>query len=359
MNEKAYYPALTGFRAVAAYMVYLHHYNTHRFGEFIYLFFNEFRVGVPLFFVLSGFLITLRYHGQFSWSWQWLKVYFVNRLARIYPSYFLITTLVFVASFAQMGYFSWKVYLLNISFLRGFFQDYKWTGIAQGWSLTVEETFYFLAPLIFVSLRKVSIWIQAIMLIVFGIFLVQIGQKLNFHGFFANYDFLFTHTFFGRCTEFFIGIQFALWFKSGKIQVFQERYFKNYWTVVGILGTAVCFAFFAYNKYQNPDIASGYRTPLGLLVNASVLPIMVAILLIGLITERNWVVSLLSSTLFQHLGRSSYAFYLIHMGILWNIVHVLSGGIYLIDFLGILGLSFLMYKFIEQPYFVWIKQKFQ
>jgi peptidoglycan/LPS O-acetylase OafA/YrhL len=34
------------------------------------------------------------------------------------------------------------LYRLNITFLRGFFDDFLFTGVSQGWSLSVEKSFY-------------------------------------------------------------------------------------------------------------------------------------------------------------------------------------------------------------------------
>src|SRR5690606_34174966 len=85
-NEK-YFKPLTGVRAIAAFMVYLHHFNPitqNNNFKYPYLFINEFHVGVTLFFVLSGFLIAYRYSEMNNFSF---KNYFVNRFARIYPMY--------------------------------------------------------------------------------------------------------------------------------------------------------------------------------------------------------------------------------------------------------------------------------
>ena len=65
-----YIPALTGIRAVAAYVVFLHHLSFFNNGTLLWQFTNEGHIGVTIFFVLSGFLITLRYKGKVEMSRQ-------------------------------------------------------------------------------------------------------------------------------------------------------------------------------------------------------------------------------------------------------------------------------------------------
>ena len=48
------------------------------------------------------------------------------------------------------------ILFLNIFFIRGFFDDLKFTGVGQGWSLTVEECFYLLAPVLFIGIKRNS-----------------------------------------------------------------------------------------------------------------------------------------------------------------------------------------------------------
>ena len=210
-----YLPVLTGVRAVAAYLVYLHHFNPFREvpgleGIFANLV-REFHVGVPIFFVLSGFLITLRYVDSGSWTRPAWARYLRNRVARIYPLYFLLTALAFVGIWHQTGGFSLGSWLLNVTFLRGFFEEYVYSGIAQGWTLTVEECFYLAAPLIFLVLRRRprALWLLPALLLGAGVGLVGLGQLLPFHSLFGNLRFMLLFTFFGRATEFFVGIQLA------------------------------------------------------------------------------------------------------------------------------------------------------
>ena len=91
------FPALTGVRAVAAFMVYMHHFNpfkTEIVGKNIHYFFDGFHIGVTLFFVLSGFLIAHRYFDDVDFEF---KSYLQKRIARIYPMYFILTSATFIS----------------------------------------------------------------------------------------------------------------------------------------------------------------------------------------------------------------------------------------------------------------------
>lgn len=156
--HKQFFPALTGFRAIAAWMIFIYHFFpfkniNHSYPKWIAQFIWEFHIGVDMFFVLSGFLITYRYFDQHPINF---KKYMVNRMARIYPMYFILTALVFVVSFFQTGWSSQKTMeaLLSFTMTKAIFTDYIFVGISQGWTLTIEEIFYISAPLYFVLIRK-------------------------------------------------------------------------------------------------------------------------------------------------------------------------------------------------------------
>jgi peptidoglycan/LPS O-acetylase OafA/YrhL len=220
-----YIPALTGVRALAAYLVFISHYS-YVFDEHLPIefqrFFREFHIGVTIFFTLSGFLIAYRYYDNFKLTTPWFKQYLKNRVARIYPMYFLLT----LGAFVYYGFshdqaitkgFSnpFLLLLMHVTFLRGFFYQLWDTGIAQGWSLTVEECFYFSAPFIFLIIKKYNkFYIQPFIITGIGFLLVLLFRNVNWYGFFGNFTFMMVYTFFGRCFEFFVGIQLALLVKK-------------------------------------------------------------------------------------------------------------------------------------------------
>lgn len=117
-------------------------------------------MGVNLFFVLSGFLITsilLRLTDHPGA----LKVFYARRSLRLFPLYFLALLVYFVASASVGTPQPAKTVLLYISFLQAFLPplithlkivphpDWVVMGFGVLWSLSVEEYFYILwAPLV-------------------------------------------------------------------------------------------------------------------------------------------------------------------------------------------------------------------
>ena len=198
MKANAYIPALTGVRAIAAFLVFFHHANQAEFPFPLFRVLNEFHIGVTVFFVLSGFLICLRYYDTCEITGAWFRKYLKNRIARIYPMYMVLT----LGTFAYAWYtndesiyngftWHWGVLLMNIFFFRGFFDDLKFTGVAQGWSLTVEECFYFSAPFFFRQIKKdkrAMIYLPLLVLGI-GVLLVAIFSNFNWWGFYGNYRF--------------------------------------------------------------------------------------------------------------------------------------------------------------------------
>jgi peptidoglycan/LPS O-acetylase OafA/YrhL len=80
--------ALTGFRFVAAMMVFVSHYAVPGLTGAALQVTESGYAGVTFFFVLSGFIITYNYLDRFEAGTGSLLDYLVARLARVYPLYF-------------------------------------------------------------------------------------------------------------------------------------------------------------------------------------------------------------------------------------------------------------------------------
>ena len=350
--QSHYFSQLTGIRAIAAYMVFIHHYNflnPKYFGSIIHGMASELHIGVTFFFVLSGFLIAYRYSDMNTFTF---KQYLTYRLARIYPVYFVFTVITFI-SISSYSNKDWIVFLLNITFLRGFFEQLKFSLVAQGWSLTVEETFYLLAPLFFIFLNKSKsafIFIPLLSIIV-GLSIRMIFKDFHIAGFFESFEFVFNYTFFGRVFEFTAGILLAYLLKSN-IELPPISLY------VGI-SFCILSIYALFRLQNNGEYDFGIRTDLGKLINTVILPFLgIVPLFYGLITTNSVLSRILGSKIFQILGKSSYVFYLIHMGIIHSVIGKYLSSNLLIHFFIIQVISIIVWRYFEEPINLFVRKKF-
>lgn len=345
-----YFPALTGVRAIAASCVFFHHFNAtaSRTPWILKYFINELHIGVSIFFVLSGFLICYRYRDDDLTNGQSFRRYLKNRIARIYPMYFILT----IISLIYLHITNPFTILGNILLFKGFFGGFDISCIPQGWTITVEETFYFLAPLIFFINRKWKLfWLQAIALIALGWLLVALlGNGRLPYGFMRDYKFMLSYTFFGRCIDFFAGMALALFIKSKKnTRVINH---KPYFTILGLLAITGIILIMVYMARVQQTSVAMLSYP-GIAVHNLGMPCAAVLFFYGLLNEHSLLRQLLSSSAFQLLGKSSYVFYLIHIGF-FQILTVKYTGLAMLGkmelFIVMWLLSIVLFKWVEEPF---------
>ena len=145
----AYMPQLDGIRAFAISGVLFSHF----FGEtfFINRIAHWGRLGVILFFVLSGFLITgilLKCRDSSPTNdsrWRGVRVFYARRALRIFPIYYLTIFICVILQYRPVQEnLIWHVtYLSNIS---GALFGTSFGHASHLWSLCVEEQFYLTWP---------------------------------------------------------------------------------------------------------------------------------------------------------------------------------------------------------------------
>ena len=338
-----YYPSLTGVRAVAAAMIFLHHIvqpGNPSLPQWFIAVCRELHTGVPLFFVLSGFLIHQRYSGVFYRSFTGFLPYFRARFARIYPL-FLVLTLI------QLFYLSYRFHLSlpafleslfwNLSLLKGFSPDYLFSVLPQTWSLTVECSFYLLAPLILFDFQK-NFWFLLLISLIMLTGSVVIPLSCRSGDFFAA-----AFTFAGRSFEFFVGCvlsEFVM--KRSDKPVSGWPFF----TISGLGGIGLCIVFLIF--FQESDRA-GDELIYGRLLNNLILPVFAAIFFWGLIIERSLGSILLSSRPFLFAGKISYAFFLVHAGLFQLLISQITGSNLILQYILLNGLAAILYYSIELP----------
>ena len=147
---------LDSIRAIAAIMVVATHtsfwagvYTRGTWGAAT----QRLEVGVAIFFVLSGFLLSRPYlmRARHGTSIDPVRIYALKRAGRILPVSVLTVVAAFLLLESNDG-FGWDRFFLNVT-LTDFFVHYQLPfGLTQLWSLSVEASFYLVLPLIGVGL---------------------------------------------------------------------------------------------------------------------------------------------------------------------------------------------------------------
>jgi peptidoglycan/LPS O-acetylase OafA/YrhL len=206
-------PNLTGLRFLLAFIVVIFHipqFCENRGFPFYnnLAIFNKGGEAVYMFFSLSGFLIIRQLYVEKSVSYTVnLKIFFLKRILRIFPLYYLVLTfgLIYYRLILPAFGFDYQnnydlVYgiFLSYTFFPNIFASYSPGGIVEVlWSIGIEEQFYLLiAPLIFIIPFKSIIRFLVIFTIFF--FLIYFSDLVKF---FRNYNMLFFYfSFSGLCS---------------------------------------------------------------------------------------------------------------------------------------------------------------
>ncbi len=183
IHLKHHFPFLDGLRGLAIISVIIY----HCFPEL--LFSKIGWVGVDLFFVLSGFLIT----GILVESKEkpfFFKNFFIRRALRIFPLYYLFLILMFfilpLIKNEPLGDFSYYqghqmyfwLYIQNWLYsLEGFPKNFA---LHHLWSLGVEEQFYLLWPFVIYMMSFKRIIYVAVLLIFLAVFFRHFGSLAGF-----------------------------------------------------------------------------------------------------------------------------------------------------------------------------------
>lgn len=237
--------SLTGFRALAAGMVLIGHIvGEQQTGAPWFLRYGW--TGVNLFFALSGFLFTLLYFDAFYLGAQSLREYFLKRIFRIYP---LVITLVAITVLSRPMAYSIGNILSHITLTHAYFKSWRYAINPPMWTLTVEESFYLLVPVLFAALGKLGeirfaktivgqIWaiaagVAAIHFCSTGMMWMILDLKMVITGIWDS-DY-WVMTIFGRFSDFGFGIIAGLL----ALRLPRSIIFQNRWLSTGLFLTGI------------------------------------------------------------------------------------------------------------------------
>ena len=293
---------LTSLRAFAAFLVFMFHYawvyspanrGVEFAGEWVPLMrvWQQGYVGVSMFFVLSGFLITRIYFDGVVNGRASLRLFFVKRVARIWPL-FLVYAIVQHVGLAMQGQPLDAGAWVTMTMSQGFFAGLYHEGLPTAWSLTVEENFYALAPLFFLTIAALApaerngaslaprrLWRVLLAIGAIAVAMVLAGEALmalvrsqgwTWRGLMANRYHLWHATLFGRMLEFSIGIFCAFLHRGG----WTERHLSGRRAVWALAGAFLSLRIDAWVPGMSSGrgwialviIWLGFRRPMGVLI---------------------------------------------------------------------------------------------
>ena len=314
--KKVYFPNLNGIRFIAAFLVIIHHIEQFKNIYGLPGCWNNKTIqiigglGVTLFFVLSGFLITYmlfvekEHVGTID-----VKGFYVRRILRIWPLYFFIVILAFflLPNFNQLDIPRWSIYLSNefttklilfIAFLpNAAILLYPPVPFAsQLWSIGVEEQFYVVWPVLIKLFKNPLILLFSIVVIYWLI-------KILIHNILQN----------NQAGSFNFSVQF--------IKAFMELTRINCMAIGGI-GAYLLFEKkykllnFLYSTSFQISIYISLFVLIGLglnipYLNDEIYSVLFMILIINLSSNESTVISL-NNKIFDYLGKISYGLYMYH-----------------------------------------------
>jgi len=330
----SYIPALDGMRAIAILLVLIFHINESILpGGF---------VGVDVFFVISGFIITRNILiSKASTGFSFLEFY-KKRFVRLMPAALVTATLsIFIAFFIYglergtsllASYLTASGWVSNIYF---YLNSGYFTPISQGnpflhfWSLSVEEQFYIFWPVLVIFFLKRSIVTYAAFLmasLIFSYLVFMRDQNAMFYMMPA------------RIFQFAAGALIACIQLHGT-----ARFSRNSWAAPGLLffGGASIFTSAVFAN------GNGYSFAL-----AAVLPVIGAVfLLISIHTPISQ--AILGNRLFVWLGKRAYSLYLVHWPLIIFTSYYIgvnrSFGVDVLIAISCLCLAACLYALVEQP----------
>lgn len=296
---RQYYPALDGLRGAAILMVVIF----HNFGFTHYFFFGW--LGVDLFFVLSGFLITeilLRTLGQPGY----FRNFYLRRMLRIFPLYYLLLVICLIilpaipALHDKMQYYKehqWWYWLYLQNWLYVLHPPEQNNLLLHLWSLAIEEQFYLVWPLTILLIKKprILLWIVLGLLVA-----VMITRSMlwvtNTEGLSFFNLYIFT-----RIDGICLGCALAL------IRKIRPDFVRINTGIIILIFSALNFGFFFLNRVHS------FSFPYYPFIGYTTFAILFTILVDEAVSNRpGFVITIFKNPVLKFFGTVSYGFYIIH-----------------------------------------------
>jgi peptidoglycan/LPS O-acetylase OafA/YrhL len=333
---KQHIPSLDGLRALSIICVLISHIQSRSFHKQDAM---GGQIGVTIFFVISGYLITrLLLQEERTYGYVSLTNFYIRRSLRIFPAYYLLLFVYFLLQLAGVLTFTSASWLSSLTYTKYFpiSGASEWeTG--HFWSLSIEEHFYLVWPFAFAYLKPYRIHFAiTIIALCVGFRLLSTINAMN----------LLT-----RADAIMTGALFA--FYNRNIQSALTRYYRlhPFTLIAPFVGILFCIGFKRVLSLPDSSMIVAFVGSYGLMTNVCI----GLIILISITFPKNAWYRLLNLRIVSQLGLFSYSLYLWQQLFFSSHLGVLSS--FPLNIFLIVIIAMISYYLIEQP-FLRLKARF-
>ncbi|MBM7456320.1 peptidoglycan/LPS O-acetylase OafA/YrhL [Oceanisphaera litoralis] len=340
MAFTTYRPDIDGLRAIAVLTVMIFHFNSQWLpGGFI---------GVDIFFVISGYIITRILYVDVKKDNFSFSLFYAKRIKRILPLFYLVSVTTLVVSWFlltpddlvrladSLRYAS--VFIANTYFEKnvGYFAPAADTmPLLHMWSLSVEEQFYFVWPLLlFLSIRYMSSGHRKLFFILSLLVLIGISEYAARGGEASAYYLIHN-----RGSELLAGALLSMFVHDKREALFAR---EATLAIAGLVGALVLLSLFVF--FDEGTVFPGF--------NALLVSVATAMVILNGELRKGVLYRFLSSRGLALIGRLSFSLYLWHWPVLVLYRYYFNG----IDAVGYVAcalltflLAFLSWRYFEKP----------
>lgn len=305
--------------------------------KFFFELLHDGNLGVNVFFVLSGFLITrlLLFEEEYAGAIS-IRSFYWRRIFRILPAYYFFLLFLLVMQLLDKIQISDSSWLTAITFTKYLNWSQDWF-TSHVWSLSIEEFFYLFWPLVFRFSKLVRSRVALLFILISPL------SKLIF--LFTHWTFLTDVPLFNRMDAIAVGCFFAL----------HRKWFEVFLKALSPRAFGICLFVFLGCRTLPWILGNFHREALNQLLHifyGSAINMMIALVLMASTQLKQGIVhSLLNAGPLPFLGRISYSLYL------WQQFYLYNGSLRVNSFPLNLIYLFLTALFswyvIERPFLDW------
>ena len=329
---------IDGLRAIAVILVIFFHFSMGFPGGFI---------GVDIFFVISGYLITHLIKASLDRGTFTLGSFWMRRIRRLFPALGVMVLINIIASYFILYPNIFRDYgkeliaqlcmISNIYYAQqdGYFAtSSEYLPLLHTWSLAVEEQFYLIFPILLIYLNKKSSFrkqkaVKILLLVATASFVINLFGATFFQ--YSNFFLIL-----GRAWELLLGSLIALTRKKDSAKLY---------TAEILVWTSFCTLIFCALTYDNSVVFPGL---------AAVPVCLATAIIIHVHSERQTALSrIISCKPVVYIGKISYSLYLWHWPIYVFLNYTSTENLNYVDTFILIIASFIAacfsYHLIEQP----------